>query len=216
MKNINMHVMKRLIRVALGLGLMGFAHDTFAETHAMIQSMRSSSETNVFVSQCVEGEYGAFTKFRSGEKDTAAESRIWRGYGFRNTLGLELMKFTQFSVSHTFVNMRSKADSLENIHGSRFTGELKLVFAAPIGNLEAGGGFLGSRYDYQRQLDNADYLASGYFYSLGVNYFMSSRVSIFSQGKMNRENLVRNAGSAEVSNIKTETSSVGMGFSLWI
>ena len=199
----------------MGLTMALAAHDTLAETHQLIQSTRSS-ETNVFVSQCVEGEYGSFTKFHSGDNDNRGESRIWRGYGYRNAFGVELMKFTQFSLSHTFVNMRSKENSLENIHGSRLSGEMKLVFAAPVGNLEAGGGFIGGRYDYQKQLENSDYLTSGYFYTLGVNYFMSSRVSLFGQGKMTRENFVRNGGSAEISNIKTDVSSLGLGFSLWI
>lgn len=187
----------------------------FASSHAIINSQRGT-DRNVFVSQAVEGEYGLMTKVASGGSADSSPSRIWRGYGFRNTLGLELMKFTQFSVSHSFINMRSKADSLENLHGSRLMAEAKLSFSSPIGNMEGGGGFVASRLDYTHKLDNADFIGSGFYYTLGWNYFFTQQVSFFGVGKMFRENLVRNGGSSEIENIKTKTSSLGVGFSLWL
>jgi hypothetical protein len=191
------------------------ALDAMATPHALINSTRGE-DTNVFVSQGIEGEYGSFRKIGAGEDVGDANGQIWRGYSFRNTLGLELMKFVQFSVSHAFVNMRSKANSLENIRGSRVMGETRLVFSSPIGNVEAGGGVIGSRMEYQMKLDNSDFLGSGYFYSLGLNYFFSQRVSFYAQGRVVNENLVRNGGSSEIENIKSKTSSVGLGFSIWL
>jgi len=114
------------------------------------------------------------------------------------------------------LNMRSKGNSLENLRGSRLSAEAKLVFAAPIGNMEAGGGMLASNTTYQRMLDNADFLGSGYYYTLGLNYFFSSRVSFFVNGKSIRENHVRNGGNSSVENIRTETNGFGMGFSFWL
>lgn len=183
--------------------------------HSVIQGQRDIN-SNVFVSQAIEGEYGTYNKILSGQSADTGESRIWRGYSFRNGLGLELMKFTQFSVSHSFINMRSKANSLENMVGSRISAEAKLAFSSPIGNMEAGGGFLASRLDYTMKLDNADFLGSGYYYVLGLNYFLSQRVSFFGHGKMIRENMVRNGGNAEIENFKTNTNSLGLGFSIWL
>lgn len=184
--------------------------------HAVINSQRSSENNNVFVSQAVEGEYGHMNKIAAGLSPDQGENRVWQGYGFRNTVGVELLKFTQFSVSHSFVNMRSKASSLENLHGSRLAGEARVVFSSPIGNMEAGGGVTASTMDYTRLLENSDFLGSGYYYTLGLNYFLSQRVSVFGHGKMIRENLVRNGGSSQIENIKTKTNNAGIGFSLWL
>lgn len=184
--------------------------------HSFINSQRSSENNNVFVSQAVEGEYGHMNKIAAGLKEGEGENRVWQGYGFRNTIGVELLKFTQFSLSHTFMNMRSKASSLENLHGSRLAGEARVVFSSPIGNMEAGGGVIASSMDYTRLLENADFLGSGYYYTLGLNYFLSQRVSFFGQGKMIRENFVRSGGSSTIENIKSDTSNASFGFSLWL
>ncbi|MGE0172769.1 MAG: hypothetical protein AB7T49_08290 [Oligoflexales bacterium] len=189
--------------------------DALATPHALINATRGA-DTNVFVSQGIEGEYGTFNRIGAGEDIGSGNEQIWRGYSFRNSLGLELMKFVQFSVSHAFVNMRSKANSLENIRGSRIMGETRLVFSSPIGNVEAGGGVLGSKMEYQMKLLNSDFLGSGYFYSLGLNYFFSQRVSLYGQGRVFNENLVRNGGSSEIENIKSKTSNIGLGFSIWL
>lgn len=198
-----------------GLTLSSFA-SAYGQSHALINSSRSSSMGNMFVSQAIEGEYGNYAKVAAGAEPADASSRVWKGYGIRNSFGLEVIKFTQFSISHTFLSMRSKADSLENVHGSRVTAEMRLVFSSPVGNMEAGGGFSGSRLDYQRQLDNADLLGSGYFYTLGLNYFISSRVSFFGTGRLYRENLVRSGGNAEIESIRTDTSNLGVGFNIWL
>jgi hypothetical protein len=168
------------------------------------------------VSQGIEGEYGTVNKIGAGLSAEEGDRRVWRGYAFRNTIGMELMKFIQFSISHSFLNLRSKANSLENLRGSRLMGETRLVFSSPIGNVEVGGGVIGSRMEYQMKLDNADYLGSGVYYSLGLNYFFSQRVSLFGGGKIIKENLVRNGGSSKIENIKTETSNIGLGFSIWL
>lgn len=202
-------------RVFISIALVFSANPAWALSHSLINSTRPS-EANVVVNQAVEGEYGRVQKYDAGAVDPQGAGAIWRGYGIKNAVGLELMRFTQFTASHTFMNLRSKADSLENIHGSRFGLGVKFIFAAPIGNLEAGGGVTGGRYDYQRQLDAAEFLASGYNFTLGVNYFMSSKVSVFSEAKGNRENLVRNGGSAAIERITTDTSTLGLGVSLWL
>lgn len=207
-------MLKRYVLTVIGL-LWG-GQSAFAGDHAVINSQRSGMNTNVFVSQSVEGEYGELRKIAPGQTADDAAGRIWRGYGFRNAIGIELLKFTQFSISHTFLDLNSRADALEGLNGSRLQGEAKLAFDSPIGNLEAGGGMSVSKMDYRQRLEASEFYGSGYFYTLGVNYFLSQRVSFFSHGRINYENLVRNSGSEVVENIKSQTRGLGVGFSLWL
>ena len=208
--------MRSMLNVAIAFfWVFGFSQAQ-AQSHAQINSTRSSYAGNIFVSQSVEGEYGLYTKIKAGEEFSDSDSRLWRGYGFRNGIGVELIKFLQISASHTFVNMRSKASSFETLHGSRFSMDANLVFASPVGNMEAGGGAIASKYDYQRELYNADFLGSGYYYSLGINHFISSKVSFFAYGKSNIENLTRNAGNSEIESIRVNTRGASVGFKLWL
>ncbi len=194
-----------------------------AETHAFIQSMRSGSVTHLLISQSVDGEFGKFDtladSYTSPEGITYApyqESRYWQGFNFRTSFGIELMKFIQFSAGHTFVNLRQKSNALENLRGSRLHGEFGLVFSSPIGNLEAGLGLIGSKLDYQKQLESATFYGNGTYYSLGVNYFLSSRVSVFGQIKIQEEHLVKNGGVSSVKSIDSNTSGAGLGFRIWM
>ncbi len=198
--------------LALGFGTLVSA-PAFASSHSYINQMRSSVRTNVLVSQGVEGEFGAY---KSTSLDDYPASQNWRGYGFRSSVGLELMKFIQFSAGHTFSNMRNQNSALERLTGSKAFAETKLVFTAPVANLELGGGIIGARLDYQRAADIAEFYGSGVYYSLGMNYFMTPSVSVYGTAKINQENLLKSSGVAPVNNLKTNTTSLGLGFSLWI
>ncbi len=183
-----------------------------AYSHQYINMSRSSQGRYIFVTQSFEGEFGQYTS--KGERGTV--SKTWQGYGIQNGVGMEIMKFVQFGVSHTQVNNRAKGDAGQRILGSRLAGDMKLVFSAPVGNLEAGFGMLASRLDYQSGLEQASLLGSGMYYSLGVNYFLSGNVSFFGQARQYAENLVYNSGSADISSIQTDSRSIGFGFSVWL
>ena len=207
--------------ILLAIGLAGLAQTTNAQnvSHQFVNTERSSAVTHIFVSQSIEGEFGEFelnsssaSIGHSGGKDTAK----WQGYNLTQTFGLELFKFLQFSASHSMMNMRSQSSSLQHLGGSRFSGGARLVFLAPVANLEAGAGVIGSRYDYQNQLNTANFYGSGVYYSLGFNYFMNERVSVFGQGKMINEHAVRNGGNSSTTSISAKTTNLGMGFTLWL
>jgi len=185
----------------------------FAGSHSFINSQRSSIESHVFVSQEVEGSYG---QKKTSSLDDVAETHFWSGFGFRNALGIEIMKFIQFSASHTFVNDRNRDNSLERLSGSRVAADLKLEFTSPIGNLEAGSGLTAARLDYQKQLDSASFYGTGMYYSLGLNYFVSSRVSVYGNARLYRDNMIKTGGSSEVENIRSNSTAVGFGVSLWL
>jgi hypothetical protein len=189
-------------------------------THNYVNTIRSSAVSHIFVSQSVEGEFGEY-KTSAGSNtlslstNSTATSK-WRGYNISQTLGIEIFKFIQFNVSHSMMSMRSTASSLERIGGSRFSGGAKFVFLAPLANLEAGGGVIGTRYDYQRQTNTSDFYGTGLYYSLGFNYFVSERVSFFGQAKSIEEHSVRSGGDVDTKTIKSNTTNIGTGFTLWL
>ena len=190
-------------------------------THNYVNTTRSSAISHVFVSQSIEGEYGEFELSNSGSAinlSAATGPRItkWQGYNISQTIGIELMKFIQFNASHSMMNMRSSSSSLERLGGSRFAAGAKLVFLAPVANLEAGGGVVGTRYDYQHNLSTSDFYGSGVYYSLGFNYFLSERVSLFGQVKSIDERSMRTGGDSETRTIISRTTNIGTGFSLWL
>src|SRR5690606_32506960 len=129
---------------------------------------------------------------------------------------VEWLKFVQFTAGHTFLNMRHRDDSLEGLSGSRLHAGARLVFLAPIFNLELGTGVLGSRLDYQKQMENATFHGSGLYQEIGFNYFMTSRVSVFFRGKMLNEHLARTGGSSAVKDMDTSTTQMGAGFRIWM
>lgn len=210
-------------RLLVGLAMfVGSGGDlAFGQNHNYINTMRSSALSHVFVSQSVEGEFGGYKVTGSesgsdGSTNSVTEHETWQGFGIGTTIGLEVMKFIQFTAGHTFVNVRNKEKALEKIDGSRLHLGGRLVFQAPLANLEIGGGMLGARLDYQKDLENATFYGSGMFYSLGLNYFMTSQVSFFGVAKFNHENLIRNGGSSVTESIVTDSTLFGLGFSLWL
>ena len=199
--------------VAVVIALTAVSETAFGYTHNFINSMRSSTERHIYVSQAVEAEYGTFTLT---DQDGVATSNIWNGYGFRNAVGMEFIKFIQFSANHTFLNMNNKDSSSSRLGGSRLAGEVKFSFASPLGNLEMGAGAIVSRYDLQQQLDHTSIYGSGMYYTMGVNYFVSSQISLFGNMKSINEHFVRNAGASIGSGITTSTTSAGFGASIWL
>lgn len=192
------------------------------QSHEYIMMMRSSTQHHVFVSQSAEGTYGSFRKSVGDPSNAALISSgnsgrsVWQGYDLRTAVGLELMKFVNFSVAHNSVNMRSKDDAQESMNGSKLSGEAKLAFISPMGNLEFGGAVTGSRYDYQKQLDTGGYYGSGYYYLIGWNYYMTYNVSVFGTAKIVQEHLVPNGGAQNLSTMDTDMSALGGGFTLWL
>ncbi len=209
------------------VGCLLLVETSYAQSpsHAFINTQRSSSVTHYSLSVGIVGEYGDYESSEmveanpGDEFDNGKKARVlkWQGYGVKNELAIEFLKFLQFQVGHTSLHMRSNSDSTENLSGSRFNAGGALNFYAPLGNLKLGGGFITSRYDYHRQSNAGGYYGSGYYYSLGYNYFLSYRISFYAEGYQNFENIVRNSGNDEIpGNFRTKTGSVGLGFKIWL
>ncbi len=214
-----------LLLITLFLGFnKTISAQTFGYIHNYTNQMRSSVISHILVSQGVDGEYGimntsvdqGFAASLGQGSNHGSGKYTWQGFGLTSGVGVEVLKFVQFNVGHTFVNLKTKNDSLENLSGSRLSAESRFVFMAPVGNLEIGGGFIGSKLNYQRRLEQSTFYGSGYFYSLGVNYYLSSQLSVVGSGKVLTESLLRSSGSPVVKDMKSDLTAIGVGFRLWL
>lgn len=179
-----------------------------AQGHAYTNYMRSGVVPYVYLQQGAYGEYGKL--------DDGKIKEPWRGYGVDTSLALETMKFIQFKAGHTFVGIRSRDDSSESLSGSRLHAGIGLSFLSPVANLEIGSGIQGSRLDYQNRAQSATFAGSGLYYSLGLNYFMTSKVSVYGEAKSMSDNLVRTSGAGDIPNFNTESRVMGLGFRIWL
>jgi hypothetical protein len=214
---------------AMSAAAFVFSGSVFAQSasynHNYVNTMRSGTVSHFYVSQSLDGEYGTFSATTKPGKSADAlasagglgpSSDSWRGFGIGTAFGLEILKFVQFTGGHTFVSLRRNDDGLQTLSGSRLHAGAKFVFTAPLANLELGGGLLGSRMDFVQRLQRGDYYGSGVFYSLGMNYFLSSQVSIFGSVKTLQERLVQTGGDSSFDTIRNQATSIGTGFSIWL
>jgi hypothetical protein len=210
-----------LTGIAVLAGVFGAQSEAMGYTHNFIDSNRSSVVRNLYVVQGIEGSFGRFkadgvATSEDGFSESVATDAYWKGWGVHSGVGIELFKFLQFGIGHTMVNERNQSNSLEKISGSRFTGETSLNFASPMGSLMLGGGVVASRYDYTRRLESADYYGSGYFYKVGINYFIAPQVSVYGDLRTSHENLIRNTGTSMYKSISLDLQTGSAGFAIWL
>ena len=208
--------------VGLMFFLVFFAEVAKAQSpsHSLVNLHRSSRVTHYYVSILAEGESGDYQTTQVDDETEEAEAypknARWQGYGVRNEIGVEFLKFVLFNAGYTNTNLRNRNDGSERLHGSRMSFGGKLNFYAPLGNLMVGGGVLSSRLEYQRQAARSTFYGSGYYYSLGYNYFMSTRISVAAEVRQSRETLTRNSGSALVKSIHAKMTGGSLGFNIWL
>ncbi|RYZ56982.1 MAG: hypothetical protein EOP07_11195 [Proteobacteria bacterium] len=205
-----------LLRTALFASVVLMSSSAFAQSsaHARIDQSRSSLSKNVFLTTSLEGEYG---RVQRTEKDTGIiDNASWRGYGIRNGLGIEAFKFTQFSLSHTLLNLRSQDQGRENLTGSRLAAEFALSFSSPLANLQFGMGMLASNLQYQALEKSSSYTGTGHYYSVGANYFFSQSVSVQMIGKRIESSNKRTGGSADYSLLNANTDNLSLGIAVWL
>jgi hypothetical protein len=206
--------------MVLALVYVTITGSALAQTsHAMIDRSRSSLYKNIFLTTSVEGEYGKISKTQTPESTgegspTGPES--WRGYGIRNGLGIEMMKFTQFSLSHTLLNMRSAKSSAETLSGSRIAGEFALSFSAPITNIQFGLGMVLSNLQYRSIDKNSGYSGTGHYYTFGLNHFFSQSISVQAIAKRIEGESRLSAGESELTKFESATDNLSLGIAVWL
>lgn len=213
--------LKILHTLGLLLGL-GLSSEAWGQSHSYTNQMRSGDMKYFFFQQSVDGEIGHHTMTVNTAEDGTTlstpkeQTKGWKGVGIDSTMGMEILRFVQFQLGHTFVNLTGQDDGLSTLAGSRIHGGLRAVFTAPIVNLEIGAGVLGSRLDYRLQMNTTSLYGSGNYAAFGLSYFVSPRISLFGEGRMIREHLVRSGGSPISSSIDTEINTMGLGFRIWL
>jgi hypothetical protein len=195
------------------LALLWCAQTALGQSHSLIDRNRSSEKTNVFLVQSLDGEFG---KVHKTYKTQPEASQAWRGYGIRNGIGVELFKFTQFSMSHTLLNMRSRDSSMENMRGSKLAGEVTFAFSAPITNIQFGFGLIAAQMEYQNFDTSGSYIGTGRYYNMGFNYFISQMFSVQFIGKHTSIRHSASGGSLDLQEIQANTDSLSLGLAIWI
>ena len=190
---------------------MGTAH---AQSHAMIDRSRSSELKNFYITQSIEGEFGTIAKKEKGSALAAPET--WRGYGIRNGFGIEIFRFTQFALSHTLLNLRSKNSGLETLHGSRLAGEMNFAFSAPVTNIQFGLGLTASQLEYQNFDKSGLFVGVGQYYTMGFNYFMSPNFSLQVLGKHFENHYSNGGGSLSLESLDASFDNLSFGLNIWI
>ena len=213
--------MSRLFNSLVVLTTLFSASNVFADAHDYVNSRRSSMVSHVYVQQGIEGEFGSYStkgtkQSESGDNESYSDGQDWKGYNFGTAVGIEVIKFVQFSIGHSFINMQHRDDSNESLRGSRMNAGLKLVFTAPVFNLELGTGVQGSRLDYQRQLEHAMFHGSGFYQEVAFNYYLNSQISVYFSARLAKEHLARTAGSSNVKDMDTDTTVMGGGLRIWL
>ncbi|MBC7532858.1 MAG: hypothetical protein H7318_14895 [Oligoflexus sp.] len=204
-----------LVRIAFTLSLLlGLSTTALAQNHAYIDQSRSSLRKNMFLTTSVEGEYGRYQKIAKEGGGINTES--WRGYGIRNGLGVEVMRFTQFSLSHTLLNMRSNDSGLENLTGSRLSAEIAFSFSAPLTNIQFGLGAIASQLQYQMLAKSSSFAGTGHYYTMGTNYFFSPSISMRTDFKRIVTDNKMTGGSSDYRQLKANTDSLSLGIAVWL
>ena len=204
---------KSMVKVLSAAFLFLGASSAFGYSHTYISKYRSSSVTHFYVSQGLEGEFGQYNLNGSGFDNTKEK---WQGYGLVNSVGMEVLSFIHFGLTHNFLDMTAKSEDISTLDGSRFSGDVRFVFQSPVANLQVGGGVLASSMDLQRDGELSEYYGSGVYYNLGLNYYLNSKVSVFGVAKQNDENYVKSSGASAIDQIKAKTTSMGLGFKVWL
>lgn len=207
-----------LVCFALGI----FTGPAFGQSHDYINMTRSGMISHVFFTTGLEGEVGEFylTKQQpgttEGEKGAqVTEKSRWKGYGVENTVGLEVLKFVRFSVSHVLSSLRKQDESTENFVGSRFSANTMFVFLAPIGNLEFGGGVFAGVGDFQDGTSRTNLFGTGHHFRTGLNYFLSPDISLSTSVKAITERKSRNDGSHNLELAEIKSHCISLGISVW-
>lgn len=218
----DMVALKQKLTLVSALVAATTSYDLLAQgpTHAYLNTQRSSFNNHYFIGVGVEGEYGSANSI--GENFAAAtgvnsRNMTWKGQGVRNQIGVEYLKFVQFTLSHADVNLRNSSNGAETLSGSRFGLGTTLSFYAPLGNLRLGADATAANYDYRRDGTTSSYVGSGMSYRVGYNYFLTYNISFQANVEQLKEKIQRNGGSSETaSSIRKETTLVGMGFMVWL
>lgn len=165
----------------------------------------------IYLNQTIEGAVGEYT---SKKQNTSTK---WQGYGVKNAIGMELFRFIQLEMSHSLVNMDGSSKGIEKYSGSKIGGSIKLSFHSPIGNLEIGTGSHVGSYNYQKDLITSQVTGSGHLFSLGINHFFKSNLSISGTISSQNEKISKRKTTLnDNDSLQGTLKLLGVGLNIWI
>ncbi|MBF0441131.1 MAG: hypothetical protein HQK54_04440 [Oligoflexales bacterium] len=194
------------------LCLVNLNSPCLAETHEAINDAKSKTN-NIFFSLTTGIESGIYSETDTAEQTT---DYSWSGYGLRGTLGVEFWHFLQLSVSHTRLSMAATSSPYQSLVGSRISPEAQILFCSAFGNIQGAVGLNVNTMDYQQEDLSSRFMGNGFYYKLGLNYFIFNQVSLFFDYSWIYETYKRNGGKKILTEIQTYTNSFGFGISLWL
>jgi hypothetical protein len=174
--------------------------------HQYIMTNRSSITNDVWFSESV----GATTGKISSNVNPVSE--VWRGYSLRSEIGMETMKFIQFS-SGIEISKLTRQDYLDRIEAIKAYTEIKFVFSAPMLNVEVGGGIISGPTRYAI-INATDMNSTGHYYTMGINRYLSSNLSVFTRGNMEIMRMRRTGGDPNLRTVDGTLTTGSMGIQI--
>ena len=183
-----------------------FATTILATPHSMYFN-GNSDRIGVFFSESASLEYGNHTL----ESSTKTITSKWYGTGINTEFGLELEKFIQFSLNHTFLNLQDANNAAKNMKGFRLAPELKAIFSSPAFNLEFGMGATASKFDYQECSALTNVQGYGSFFSIGATHYFARHVAAFLVARKILENFDKVNGDLDIKSLHTDGYASNLG-----
>ncbi|NRA65080.1 MAG: hypothetical protein HRU19_11400 [Pseudobacteriovorax sp.] len=184
----------------------------FGQSHAGVDQNRTAFGKDVFVDQSVKAIDGTVVT----SSDATTTSSTWRGFGLKNGVGIELLRFMQLSLNHTYVGMRAKHSSLEHFSGSELSLGLSFSFSSPVGNLVFGTAAHGANYTYQNFNASSSFSGGGATHSVGLNYFLNSSISLMGRFEQINGLYTHGSGNTGLDNFTLNGQSFGLSVLIWL
>lgn len=197
----------KIIVIALLFGGSALADDY--SSHSTVSMYRSSYQTYTFFSQTIEAGFGQL------DIDAGKQVSDWKSSHLRSEFGLETLKFFQLSAGFIKSDYGKKGEKTSVMDRQSLFGELKLILAAPMMNIEVGTGAVASTMQVVTQQGDGNYGGSGTYYTASVSRFLNSRLSIFARGSQNDLHFVKDSGNFEGESIDISDRTFGVGIKFY-
>jgi hypothetical protein len=175
--------------------------------HQYIMTNRSSITTDTWFSESIGSSVGKISS------DVNQDPEVWRGFFLRSEIGMETMKFFQFSTG-VEISRITRQDHLDRIEAIKTYSEAKMVFSAPMLNVEVGGGVVLGNARYAI-INATDMNVSGYYYTLGINRYITSNLSFFTRGNAEIVRMKRTGGDPNLKSAEGTINSGSMGIRIF-
>jgi len=182
-----------------------FSTPVFADTNDYVVLQRSTTQSYAYLQESVEAGFGSLSV------DGTQES--WQEHSVTTSVGVELWRFIDVDVGYSMLAAQNSRDSLENMNGGQLHLGLKLIFSAPLFNLEFGGGGQASKITYIDHEVSAGLYGRGGYGTVGVSRYLGEHMSIYLEGQYSNNDWTGNSDKSYI--ISGGVTSVSLGVRIW-